>query len=507
MTLPRRSFVLVIALGLLARFVVLGIAPRYGYPWDHFDNIGMGRTAASAGLLRAYSVSKEDLAIVHGQTWRNGALEAIDRRAMIAPNYPPLAITVFLAQTSVLALVQGRLTANTFGARTVMASIPIALEWITAVAAGAIAARLFGERRRRLAQGLTWLFPPIFLNSCLWGQVDAFFLAPAVLTVLFLLDRRWAAAGITAAAAALLKPQGLLLAPIMLFGAVIGVDDAPRIDASRVARRLLTIFGSALAVVAILTAPWMVVDGIAWVRRSYIVSFLTAFPDTTLYAFNIWYADLLRLDSRPLFALDSTARVLGVTKDMWGRVLFGIASAGIAILCWKKVRPRSVSLVYFTALFLWGAFMFPTRVHERFILYGIPFVLILSVGFRSLRPALLALLIVGTAEQTWNLWMKGPPAGALMNRRQVESRLAKLQADYDQTSAESSVQGIRKRPARADAVASLAGEARTVLPSYVRTRRALRPWEILFTALSIAAYLAAILGWPRTGIPHKKTRR
>jgi hypothetical protein len=149
MTLLRRSSLLLIALGLLARFVVLGIAPRYGYAWDHFDNIGMGRTAASSGLLRVYSVSKEDLAIVHGQAWKNGALETIDRRASLAPNYPPLAITIFLAQASVLAAMQGRLTANTFGARLVMASIPIAFEWITAVAAGAIAARLFGERRRR----------------------------------------------------------------------------------------------------------------------------------------------------------------------------------------------------------------------------------------------------------------------------------------------------------------------------------------------------------------------
>jgi hypothetical protein len=310
------------------------------------------------------------------------------------------------------------------------------------------------------------------------------------------LDRRWTVAGITVAAASLLKPQGLLLAPIVLYGAVTGVDDAPRIEAVQVARRLLTIFGSAAAAVAILTAPWMIVDGIAWVRRTYAVSFLAAFPDTTLYAFNIWYADLLRLDGRPVFALDSTVRLLGVTKDVWGRALFGIASAGIAVLCWKRIRPRSVSLVYFTALLLWSAFMFPTRVHERFILYGTPFILVLSVGFRSLRPAFLALLVVGTAEQSWNLWMKGSPAGALMNRPQVERRLAKLQAEYEQGPAGSSVESNRTRPTRGDAVASLAAEAEAVLPSYVRTRRTLRLWETCFTLLSIAGYVAALVGRP-----------
>jgi hypothetical protein len=497
----RKTTLALLAIGLLARIAILGLAPRYGYVWDHFDNIGMGRTAVATGLVHVYSVAKEDLSTVHGRIWRNGAFETVDRRAIIAPNYPPLAITIFLLQSSAIDALQRPLTANTVLARTLMASVPIAFEWMMAIAAGAIAARLFGERRRTVALGLTWLFPPIFLNSCLWGQVDAFFLGPAAIAALLLLDRRWAAAGLAVGVAVLLKPQGLLLLPLAAFGAFM-VEKESGGEFSRVLRRCGVILGSAAGVVVVATLPWTVADGFAWVRRSYVVSFLTAFPDTTLYAFNVWYADLLRLDGRPVFALDSRALLLGIPKDIWGRALFSTASAGILWFCWKRIRPRSIGFVYGAGMLLWSAFIFPTRVHERFILYAMPFVIVLAVEMRRLRPALLVLLVVGIAEQSWNLWITGPPAGALINRPQVESRLAKLRAEPDAAQ----LPGTR-RPTQVDAVASLAAEARTVLPSYLRARRATRPWEILFTFLSLAGYLAAWVGRPRSYSPKNSSIR
>jgi hypothetical protein len=482
----------VLATGLLARILVTGAAPHHGYAWDHFDNIGMGRTAAAVGLLHVYTVEMDDLAAVHGTVWKNGAPETVDRRAIMVPNYPPLAITIFCVQSSMLAWIQHPLTANSFLARLSMASIPIAFEWLAALAIGAIASRLFGEKRRLPAIGLAWLFPPIFLNSCLWGQVDAFFLAPAAWAVLLILDRRWAAAGIVAGIACLLKPQGVLLLVPAALGAFVIPDGADSRPPSHIGRRLFVLFGSAAAAVLLLSFPWMIESGLAWIRRSYVTSFLHAFPDTTLYAFNIWYADMLRLDGRPVMAIDSHARLLGITKDTWGRTLFMAASAAILWTCWRRIRPGSTALVYGSAMFLWNAFLFPTRVHERFILYSIPFMIVLGVGMRRLRPALLILLIVGSAEQSWNLWMHGPPAGSLITRRVVDARLDEISRARGASGGDGAA-----HPTQADAVASLAAQARASLPDYARARRGVRPLEILFTTLSLAGYLAAIIGRPR----------
>lgn len=490
-----RGILMLLAVGLLLRLVVLGLAPRYGYPWDHFDNIGMGRTA-SADLLHVYSVAKEDLATVHGLVWKRGIPETIDRKAIILPNYPPLAIAIFLVQGKFLELVQTPPTANTFMARAVMASVPIAFEWILALAVGAMAARLFGEKKRRLATALAWLFPPIFMNSCLWGQVDAFFMTPSVIMCVCILDGRWRAAGISAGLAALLKPQGLLLLPIATLGLLLSEPPPDRREPALRLRRSLEFLGVGAATVLVVSAPWMLADGLSWFRRTYVTSFLNAFPDTTLYAFNIWYADLLRLDGRPVLAIDSRATILGLSKDTWGRLLFVGATIAIIVYCLRRARPRPAAFIYGAGMILWSAFMFPTRVHERFILYGVPFLLALAVGTRRLRIALLALLIVGVAEQSWNLWMSGPPAGSLVNRPRVQARLAKLVAERDPAASP-----ISPHPTEVDAVESLARDVRPAIPEYRQARRATRALEILWTVLSIVGFAAAVAGRPRALSP------
>jgi len=153
-----------------------------------------------------------------------------------------------------------------------------------------------------------------------------------------------------------------------------------------------------------------------------------------------------------------------------------------------------MGLVLFSALWLWSVFFWPTRVHERFIIYCMPFVILAATTVRSYRPVLLGLLVLGVAEHSWNQWLSGPPAGTLLPRRSsiaiqhqrmVESFRQRPRTDAGGTPSEPpSVQALQEYYLR-----SAAGrQAR-----YRQERAAVRPWEIALTVISLLGYAGACL--------------
>ncbi|NLX20118.1 MAG: DUF2029 domain-containing protein, partial [Phycisphaerae bacterium] len=300
----RRPAVLWVGVVLLAGLgirIALGVAaPKWGYTWDHFDNIGTGLTAEKNGLLRIYSVDRDDLAVVHGRVWRVQAEQFVpmDRKAATPPNYPPLYVLARWVQVKVLRVVQGGdIFANTVAARLIMSTLSFVAELATAIGVMLLAWRVFGQRVGLIAGAVAWLFPPIMLNGVFWGQVDALILAPTVFAVWLMLRREWVWAGVCVGLAMMLKPQGVLLGPVVLFaGFALAKEAGPAWR--QVIVRLAKVGLAALAVIVVVSGPWMAADGLAWLDRSYLMSFTEAFPYTTLKGFNVWYVDLLRLDAR-----------------------------------------------------------------------------------------------------------------------------------------------------------------------------------------------------------------
>ncbi len=588
-------------LGLALRLVLCALAPRYGYTWDHLDNIGMGRTARRVGLLNVYSVDRTDLATVVGfaptpasigagrESREDGPLPSpsrsggrgedsaspearsrdqgspplrppgtIARTAVVLPNYPPWAMTLFFAQARLLDIMTGHAPVNTFVSRLVLGAAPFMFELLTAFGLFLLARALdAGERTGLIAAVLFWCAPPTAMNSASWGQVDAFVLAPAVFLVLFLVERRFVLAGATLGAAMLLKPQGLILAPIALFGLVIaafaqcsdrrGARPALEPGASparhagnrgerwRVALRAfaaasIRLAGSAAVVVAAGSLPWTLAHGTAWLTRSYVQSFVELAPDTTCFAFNVWYLDALRLDDRIVFALDSTARLAGMTKDAWGRLLLLAAGALAGLACWRLVldesrshtahrlqglgAPSARAVTVFACLWLWSVFLFPTRVHERYIMYCIPFLILMAVIWRSYRGVLVVVLLLAAAEQSWNLWLAGPPAGSLLPRQgtiELSIRHAMNTTEraggvgseagdaagaaagfatsdaHGSGDSESTARGVEEEKQRL----LLAAPARQ--DAYRAARARVYPWDAILTLLSIGAYVWAFV--------------
>ncbi len=414
-----RRLALAFVVGIAMRLALVAIAPRWGYAWDHFDVLGMGAVAAQRGLTHVYSAPTDLLPTIRGWVVQNGTPVVISRREVYPPNYPPLATTIFWAQSRWLGVEAPDFVANTRATRLVTSLAPWLFEVATAVGVGLLAHALTGRTTTAAgAAALTWLAPPLMMNTAVFGQYDALALAPAVLAVAAMAGGRWAAAGIALGVALLAKPQGLLIAPIAGFAALVAAPAGLLPCLGRLAR----LGGVALATVTLGSAPWLLADGAAWLRRCYRMNLFEVLPYTTLEAYNVWYLAALLAERHPVYdVLTSTATVAGLTRDAWGRVLLGLALAAAAALAWTRHRRRpALAIVVFASLWLWSVFLWPTRVHERYLLYCMPFAIAAAATVPRLRPVVAALLVLATMEHAWPLWRTGPAVGSF-DRRAVES--------------------------------------------------------------------------------------
>ena len=435
--------------GIAGRLWLTSLAPRWAYKWDHFDNIQMGRAASQAGLFNAYGEAPQHIPAVTGYEWSeaNSVFCPVIRPAVRPVNYPPLGLTLFWAQSSLLDAVIGKEPVNTFTSRLIMSIASVAAELAAAAGVFLILRKLRGKNLALLAAALCWVLPPMAMDSCFWGQTDAWFIAPALFVVYLMMTGRWVWAGVLAGATVLLKPQGIFLAPIVLFGAAILANEAEETGTGTVPtqrkrgrsslplspfvvamKRGLLAAGAGAAAILVLSLPWTVADGKAWIERAYLEN-ITAQPyeETTLKAFNVWYLDALLHDGdlapilapAPLAPGMKDGTILGVAKDSWGRLLVLAALVALAWLYYKRRRQKpELALLLFSGLWLWSTFLWPTRVHERYILYAVPLVVAGCFALRRLWPAALVLAVVGTAELCHTVWLQTPP-GYLVLPREV----------------------------------------------------------------------------------------
>ena len=242
--------------------------------------------------------------------------------------------------------------------------------------------------------------------------MDAVILAPTVWMLYFMLRNRWLAAGILWGVAFSLKPQAILFIPLWGLVAVIALW---RLVAAQGSWRPLIGLVLAPAILFVIALPFTLhtpdppIDNhsrFEWFKLSYAenIPFLAEGEYdkfTTLKAFNLWYADLLITDIN-----DAKTKWLGVEKNTWG-LLFVLAalfaSFALVLLRWRDDR-RVLAL--YAGLSLLAFMIFPTQVHERYLVLALPFLGIMVALWWRFWPALLLLTIVSMAQITWPQWMK-----------------------------------------------------------------------------------------------------
>lgn len=417
-------------------------APRYAYLMDHVMFMAWSDYAYTHGPTRVYDMPRGSPVWVARAP---GRVEAVS--LPLACNYPPLATLVFWLQGwlwhhldddvvhgyAVRADQQGRAeqvpvvsrVINTRTSRFVNALAGILADLLLALGVVGLVRTLRGDRAppglALAAFALTALAPPIVIDAAFWSQSDSWVACLMVWSILQATRGRFAWAGAIYGAALLVKAQALLLGPALLFAcAMRGLGPAGTVGRAWTAARATAL--GALVVILAVALPFSAAgtrgpDGAlpSWVERAYLEPVLEQYPYTTTMAFNAWWLEAAVAADVPGTLRDARARVLGVSKDGLGRGALALAVLLAVALAARRFGADPAATVALAAVVCLAAFVLPTRVKARYVYYCLPFLIAMAVHLRPWRVPLAAMLVVATAELTWNLWYDptAAPARAL----------------------------------------------------------------------------------------------
>ena len=263
------------------------------------------------------------------------------------------------------------------------------------VATVRLASELGASTRAQRVVALLLAFTPItWLNSAVWGQVDAVGTSVLVFAVTELIKGRTVRAAALAALAAVIKPQFGILIPLI---AVIAIVRARR-SGDVWSLPLVALTGTAVVSVAALPFGLTVIDVIQRVGEA-----AATYPYLSVNAWNLWaLADsggtgiLLNggwgSDTAPLFGFGPPALFIGTLL-----LLVAIAAAG-----WAARHDERTRTVAALALIAIAFFVLPTRVHERYLFPAVPLTLALAAALPRWRPiaAVTALVLIAN---TWGV--------------------------------------------------------------------------------------------------------
>jgi 4-amino-4-deoxy-L-arabinose transferase-like glycosyltransferase len=236
-----------------------------------------------------------------------------------------------------------------------------------------------GETAARTAAVLFVVSLPLFVNAAAWGQFDALLSAEIVVALAALLAGRPVAAGLALGLALATKVLAVIVIPPVV------VWIALRHGARPLAKSL----AAAALVVALLAAPYVLAGGGRGVVSAY-TGAVNYYPQRTIEAYNGWYLlDRFDIFVRGIPAREARSddrRAIGpVTYRQLGVTAYAIYL--LVVLALLARRPQPDMLVLGSALALFGFFMLPTQMHQRYI---VPAAAVLTLAGGS-RPALVLL--------------------------------------------------------------------------------------------------------------------
>jgi Gpi18-like mannosyltransferase len=435
----RRALVVGVGLGLVLRVAALWAAPRFGYLPDHLDSMAWSSWAATHGATTIYDMEPEVVPLHRVAIDPNTNLPA--NYLVFAPhafNYPPFSAWVFWVKGVLwhaldsdartipvppalrvaferhgLAMTVRFPRVNTYLTRTIDALPSFVFDVLLGLGVVQLVRALRGVGGTP-AFALVFASPVVILDGALWGQSDSWIASMLVWCLVWWLRGRWIAAGAMYGLAVVTKPQAILFAPVLAFG-LLALWYRRGGSWKEVVAGLRAIPAAALVVVAV-AAPFMAHDAKGgtgawrWFERSYLGTIGSdEYAYTTLNAFNLWWLDLIAArpsDETWWRLLDSRApSLIGLSKDATGVVLLVVAIAAAALACARRLRWSDMACVTFAFVVLLSAFLLPTRAHERYVYYCVPFLTALAVARRPWRPMFLAMSLVGTAEMLSHLFV------------------------------------------------------------------------------------------------------
>jgi len=231
-------------------------------------------------------------------------------------------------------------------------------------------ARPLGPAGARRAAILLALSPAFFVNAALWGQFDVPLTLFLIAAVAALLCDRPVAAGVGMGLA--LATKLLAIVPVPLLAVWVWRRHGPR--------ELARSTGAGLLVVVILALPHVVAGRGEAMLRAY-TGAVNYYPFRTGEAYNTWYLldryDVLARGMSPPLARRDDRPALGpITYHQVGLAAFSLYT--VFMLAALARRPTPIVLLWTLGMHLFGFFMLPTQVHQRYIVPAVGLLALLA---------------------------------------------------------------------------------------------------------------------------------
>jgi len=340
----------VLAVSLLVRLLLF---PMRGYPIDTSDFLSWFNTAATHGIRPFYSDT--------GWT-----------------DYPPFNVYIFWFFGSIA----NAASRAGIGAVNIVKLAPNLFDIGTAVLIYAFVRKQASFKIAIAATAFYTFNPAVIYNAAVWGQYDAVYTFFLVLSLMLALRSKPKLSAAAFALGILTKPQGIALAPLVAF--LIYKKNGLREMLFSVLVFAATVF------VVILPFNWGG-SPISFLTNIYFAAY-KGYAYTSINAFNLW----------------------GLISGMWvpdgnlyilGWALFGAFTAFTLYFLNKRFKTSSEFLaVYAAFMLLFGFFMLPTRIHERYMFPAISMLALTFPFIKRARPLYIVLTATLLTNEAYVLY-------------------------------------------------------------------------------------------------------
>lgn len=224
------------------------------------------------------------------------------------------------------------------------------------------------------------LNPAVIFNSNVWGQVDGILSFFLLLTLISLEEwGRPVLSSVIFGLSVLLKPQAIALLPIWLFA--LYRKSSPKTILKGVFVSFITFL--------VFSFPFFPRNPL-FGPIGLFFKMAEDYSFTSLFAFNFWSVVGAWIPDGKMF--------LGVSFFLWGIILYLVS----LLLIWSFLCKNRANIYFLSAASLLAFFLFPTRVHERYLLPFFAFIF-LSAGIKK-SVGLLSVAIFFSVVHFFNLY-------------------------------------------------------------------------------------------------------
>ena len=245
----------------------------------------------------------------------------------------------------------------------------IIAEVLTAVILYRTARPRYTFKKTAFITGIFMFSATLILDTCAWAQTDSLLALVVIIALLFVCKEKYEFSSVFFALAILLKPQGIIMLPILFFSLV----------KNKEIKRFVTSFLSAAATVVLVVFPFALKEGPLWIFKLYMTT-LGEYETAVQGAFNLF--GLVGGTGKP----DDTILFV-FSYRVWGFIFIILSTCFVGYLYLKskeKFIPFLGAFVLFTSVY-----MLSSRIHTRYLLPSLGLALFLYVFSNDKRILLI----------------------------------------------------------------------------------------------------------------------